>query len=166
MLEADHTRSVRVQAPIAMVWDELSSLDRLMKQIPEVAHFRLEGDGRSAQISTGLTWGPLKWKLATATLEGSDPPRHLEWRSLAPALRLDFEGSFDLAPTAAGDATVLTYHGVIRCRHKLVGRLRGALATALEGHVNDLADRLATLAAQHAEAQARLGMPPGPVAGQ
>ncbi|HVW32314.1 MAG TPA: hypothetical protein VHL53_07230, partial [Acidimicrobiia bacterium] len=49
-----------------------------------------------------------------------------------------------------------------QCRHKLIGRLRGALGAYLEGHVNGLTDRLAAQAAQHAEAEARLSGPPAP----
>ena len=160
MLEADHTRSVRVQAPIHMVWDELQPLERLMRQIPEVAYFQVESDGRTAQVSTRLGWGPLNWRFASVTLEESDPPRHLEWRSSSPALRLDFQGVFELSPAARVDETDLTYRAFLRCQHRFVGRLRGALASFLEGHVNGLADRVAALAVQHADAQRRLASPP------
>lgn len=159
MIEADHTRSVRVQAPPATVWEELSPLERLMRQIPEVANVHLEPDGRTAQISTRLAWGPLNWKIANVMVAESTPPHHLQWRAHAPALRLEFEGTFHLAPAPTRDGTILTYGAVLRCRHKLVGRLRGAMATYLEGHVNNLADRIGALAAQHAEADARLGRP-------
>lgn len=160
MLEADHTRSVRVQAPIAMVWGEIDSLERLMRQVPEVAYFRVESDGRTAHVSTRLGWGPLNWRFASVTLEKADPPHHLEWRSSAAALRLDFQGVFQLSRAPRVDETDLTYRAILRCEHRFVGRLRGALASFLEGHVNGLADRVATLAAQHADAQLRLARPP------
>lgn len=160
MLEAEHTRTVRARASQARVWEELSTLDRLMRQIPEIAYFRLEPDGRTAQVSTRLTWGPIDWRFGTAALVESMPTHHLRWRSHAPSLQLEFEGTFELTPAPAGDETVLSYRGVLRCRHKVIGRLRGALASLLEGHVNRLADRVASLAAQHAEAETRLSRPP------
>lgn len=162
MIEADHTRSVRVAAPIDMVWDELGSLDRLMKQIPEVAYVRLEPDGRTAHITTSLAWGPISWKFANVSLAVSRPPHQLQWCVHASSLQLDFEGTFDLAPAAVRNETLLTYRGSLRCRHRLLSRLRGALASSLEGHVNSLTERLAVLAAQHTEAKARLGLPPDP----
>ena len=159
MLEAEHSRSVRVRAPLPLVWDELGSLDRVMKQVPEVGYFQLEPDGRTAAISAKLAWGPLDWKFGQVSLAESEPPHHLTWTARAPRLQLTFEGTFDLAPAAIPEETLLTYRGVLHCRHKLIGRLNGALGAFVEGHVNGVTDRLAALAAQHAEAEARLSRP-------
>ena len=162
MVEAEHTRTVRVRAPIETVWNELNPLDRLIRNMPEVAAFKLEPDGRSIEFSTRLSWGPIGWKIARASLAEAAPPHRLTWRGEAPSLQADFEGTFELAPAPSGTETVLTYHAVLHCRHKLIGRLRGALSTYLEGHVNSLPDRVAALAVQHAEADERLGRGPDP----
>lgn len=156
MLEAEYSRTVRVRAPLAAVWDELSPLDRLLRQMPEVARLTVRPDGRTVQVSTGLSWGPLDWKLADASVVESVPPHRLQFRARAPRLRLDFDGTFELARAPSGEETVLTYRGALRCRHQLVGRLRGALQSFLEGHVNGLTERLASRAVQHAEADERL----------
>src|SRR5690349_10619430 len=105
MIEAEHARTVRVPAPLATVWNELSPLDRLMRQVPEVAWFKLEPDGRSAQISTNLAWGPIDWKLAQVSVAESEPPHRFQWRGQVRSLRLDFEGTFELSPAPAGDGT-------------------------------------------------------------
>jgi len=160
MVEVDHTRSVRVRAPLELVWNELSPLDRVIRQIPEVAYFKVQPDGRSLELSTRLSWGPLNWKFARATVAEAAAPRLMQWRGHAPSLQLDFEGTFELQPVPNGDDTMLTYRGVLRCRHKLVGRLRGPLASYIEAHVNSLTGRVAELAVQHAEADQRLGRRP------
>lgn len=162
MIEADHARTVRVRAPVATVWDELCTLDRLVKQIPEISSFEPTGDGRTAKVSLRLGWGPISWKFGRASVAETTAMQRMRWQAEVPSLRLDFTGHFELAPGATPQETTLTYRGVVRCRHGFVGRLQFAMASFIEGHVNSLSGRIADLAAQHDEAQRRLSHPPEP----
>jgi hypothetical protein len=162
MFEADHETTVRVRAPITGVWEELCSIDRLLARIPEIAYFKVEPDGQRARISTRLAWGPVRWKVGTAGLLEATPPHRLHWGCRAPSLEVDFEGTFELTRAGTEDETDLFYRGYLRCNHTLIRRLRGALTSVLESHVNRFPPRIATLAAQHAEAEQHLHHRPAP----
>jgi uncharacterized membrane protein len=156
VLEADHETTVRVMAPIEGVWEEIRTIDRLLAFMHRVERFEAQPDGRTARVWSRLAWGPLDWELeGSVALTEAVTPRRLAWSGVIPRLGLTVEGVLELAP-GAHDETVLCYRAALRCDHHLVARLEGVLTAGLEDHVETFTARVATLAAQHAQAKQRL----------
>jgi carbon monoxide dehydrogenase subunit G len=162
VLEVKNDVRVRVVAPVAAVWDELSPLDQLLRHIPEVENFTMEPDGSRGRVCACLSWGPLASRLeGDIEVVEARPPNRLRIAGAFPSLRLQLDGTFDVS-AAINHETVLCYGAIFRCDHRLARRLRGVLTSTVENHVESLTSRLAIRAAQHAQAERRLRFRAGP----
>ncbi len=158
MNEVSYEVMVRTEAPVAAVWDEVSTLDRLLGHVPAISAVELGPDGMTGSFTFVLSrLGHLWRRLETrATLTEVTPPSRLQWRLETPSLEWDFAGTFDLTPAGA-DETTLVYRGTMRFSDRYAGPLQPIHAEVLEEHLDTLANRIAARAARHTLAERTLG---------
>lgn len=153
---AEYHRTTRVGASLAQVWEEMSTLDKLLGYAAEAYTYRVAPDGHRAAVRSAVDAGPLSWPvLVEVEVEDSVPPHRLRFLAEVSTMELTLDAALDL--TAAGGAeTVMRYSAVLVCEHWALRRLRSIVRGALEDHVDGLTDRIATAAARHAAARRNL----------
>ena len=156
-LKADYEITIRVDAPVSAVWEELAQLDLLLARAPEVISVEPHPADRDRAIWHGrMAWGSLQWEVdGDARILERRARRHLLFSSDIPTLDAHYQGIFVLAP-GARDVTVLGYRGSFVCRHRLWRFLRQPLTFVLKDHVETVAMRISRRAAQHARVEARM----------
>jgi hypothetical protein len=158
MKEESYQVTVRTEAPIVAVWDELSTLDRLLGHVPAISSMELGGDGRTGSFRFVLTRLGGVWKRveAEAALTEVTEPRRLRWTLEMPSMEWGFDGTFELSPIGA-DETTLVYRGTMRFSDRYAGPLQPIHAEVLEEHLETLATRIAGRAARRTLAERTLG---------
>ena len=158
MNEVSYEVTVRTEAPVDAVWDEVSTLDRLLGHVPAISSVELGPDGMTGSFTFVLSRLGRLWKrLETrATVTEVTPPGRLQWRLETPSLEWDFAGTFELT-TVATDETTLVYRGTMRFSDRYAGPLQPIHAEVLEEHLDTLANRIAARAARHTLAERTLG---------
>ena len=156
-LEADYELTLRIDAPVRAVWEELRQLDELLTLAPEVVSVEPHPDEPDRAIWHGrMTWGRLRWDVdGDARILERVPRRHMLFSSDIPTLDAHYQGIFVLAP-GGGDVTVLGYRGSFVCRHRYHRFMRQPLTFVLKDHVESVALRINRRAAQHARFEARM----------
>lgn len=156
-LKADYEITIRVDAPLSAVWDELSQLDLLLARAPEVVSVEPHPADPDLAVWHGrMAWGRLRWEVdGDAHILERRPRQHLLFASDIPTLDAHYQGIFVLAP-GARDVTVLGYRGSFVCRHRLRRILRQPLTFVLKDHVETVVARIARRAAQRASFEASM----------
>ncbi|WP_250285516.1 MULTISPECIES: SRPBCC family protein [unclassified Frankia] len=159
-----HETTVRVHAPIGEVWTELERLDDILRRSPEISGpIQVDEDG-AHRIKVRLSWGPLSRLVdATAHIDSAIPPHQLTWSIRVPSLDVLSTQVFDLT-SVAEDETSLRYVAEVDCGHRYPSKLRRVLPDHVEEHVESMASRIGTLAAQHWQSKQRLLFRSGPAA--
>lgn len=158
MNEVSYEVTVRTEAPIAAVWDELRTLDRLLGHLPGISSVDLEPDGTTGSFTFVLSRLGRVWKQveAQAAVTEAAEPRRLRWTMDIPAMEWEFDGTFELTPVGAGE-TALVYRGTMAFSDRYAGPLQPIQPDVLEEHLETLAARIAGRAARHALAERTLG---------
>jgi carbon monoxide dehydrogenase subunit G len=158
MNEVSYEVMVRTEAPVEAVWDEVSTLDRLLGHVPAISSVELGPDGMTGSFTFVLSRLGRLWKrLETrATVTEVTPPSRLQWRLETPSLEWDFAGTYELTPVGT-DETTLVYRGTMRFSDRYAGPLQPIHAEVLEEHLDTLANRIAARAARHTLAERTLG---------
>ena len=158
MNEVSYEVAVRTAAPVALVWEELSTLDRLLGQLPGISSVVFGADGTTGSFTFFLSRLGRVWKKveASATVIEVGEPRLLRWRIETPTLEFEFDGSFELIPVGARETTVV-YRGTMRVSDRYSGPLDPFQADVLEEHLETVASRVAGRAARRAQAEQALG---------
>ncbi|MCU0313874.1 MAG: hypothetical protein MUC84_07430 [Solirubrobacteraceae bacterium] len=158
-LKADYEITLRIDAPLVAVWEELGTLDRLLARAPEVVSVEPHPDDPDRALWHGrMVWGRLRWQVdGEAHVLECKAPEHLLFSSAIPTLDAHYQGIFVLAP-GASDVTVLGYRGSFVCRHRLHRVLRQPLTFVLKDHVETVASRIGRRAAQHARFEASMAL--------
>jgi carbon monoxide dehydrogenase subunit G len=156
--ELNDAVTVRTPAPVAAVWEELSTLDRLLGHLPGIASVVLGGDGTTGSFTFFLSRLGRVWKRveASASLIEVAGPRLLRWRVETPSLEFEFDGTFELEPVGSHE-TAVTYRGTMRFSDRYAGPLDPLGADVLEEHLEVVAGRIAGRAARHVAAEQALG---------
>lgn len=159
VLSADYEVTLRVDAPVAAVWEQLAALDELLALSPEVVFVDPHPDDPDRAVWHGrLLWGPMHWQIeGDARILERERRRHLLLASDIPTLDAHLQGIFVLAP-GASDVTVLGYRASFICRHRLRRMLRQPLTFALKDHVESVAARIGRRASQHANFEASMAL--------
>jgi hypothetical protein len=149
-LRGRYERTVRIDAPVAAVWNEIATLDQLLARAPEVVAVVPHADPRRATFRARLVWGRfLAWNVdAEAKILEAVPRTHLLYTSDFPKLRAHYQGIFALAP-GASDVTIFGYRGSFVCRHHFARLMTWALSLVMKDHVDTVTSSVARLAAQH-----------------
>jgi carbon monoxide dehydrogenase subunit G len=158
MNEVSYEVTVRIEAPVDTVWDEVSTLDRLLGHVPAISSVQLGADGMTGSFTFVLSRLGRLWKrLETrAVVTEVTPPRSLQWRLETPSLEWEFVGTFELSPVGT-DETTLVYRGTMRFSDRSAGPLHPIETDVLEEHLDTLANRIAGRAARHTLAERTLG---------
>jgi carbon monoxide dehydrogenase subunit G len=158
MNEVSYEVTMRTDAPVAAVWDELCTLDRILRHLPGISTVELGTDGTTASFTFVLSRLGRVWKRleAHAAVTELVAPRCLRWRIETPSLEWDFDGIFDLVPVGTA-ATTLAYRGTMCFSDRYTGPLQPIHADVLEEHLETLASRIASRAARHILAERTLG---------
>lgn len=158
-LKADYEITLRIDAPVRAVWEELAQLDQLLARAPEVVSVEPHPADPDRAIWHGrMVWGRLRWQVdGDAHILERRERRHMLFSSDIPTLDAHYQGIFVLAP-GARDATVLGYRGSFVCRHRLQRFLRQPLTFVLKDHVETVATRIARRAATHARFEASMAL--------
>lgn len=157
MNEVSYEVTVRTEAPVAAVWDELSALDRLLGHMPAISSVELGADGTTGSFTFVLSrLGRLWQRVETRAIVTEVTPQRLQWTLQIPSLEWEFRGSFELSPVGA-DETTLVYRGTMRFSEASTGPLHRIHAEILEEHVETLANRIAGRAARRTLAERTLG---------
>lgn len=158
MNELTYEVTVRTGAPLAGVWDELCTLDRLLGHVPAISSVELNADGSRGAFTFVLSRLGRLWKRleTTAAVTEVTPPRQLRWRIETPSLEWEFEGTFELSPAGA-EETTLVYRGTTRFSDRYAGPLQAIHAEVLEEHLETVANRIAGRAARRTLAERTLG---------
>jgi carbon monoxide dehydrogenase subunit G len=155
-LRAEYEVTIRVDAPVSAVWEEIETLDRLLARAPEVVSVDPHAEPDRALWHGRMVWGRLQWTVeGDARVLERKRNRHLLFSSEIPTLDAHFQGIFVLAP-GASDVTVLGYRGSFVCRHRLHRLMKQPLTFVLKDHVETVATRVGRRAAQHARFEASM----------
>jgi carbon monoxide dehydrogenase subunit G len=134
-VELQIERRERVMAPLALVWDELNSLDQILAKTLHVTRYELLSRDR-ARGSTTLTWGPVKKTLdLDVALLGIVAERQIRYAIEARRVESRFEASIDLILLGLNE-TKLDYHATLEVRHRLAVRMRHPLGEMTEESVD------------------------------
>jgi carbon monoxide dehydrogenase subunit G len=154
-VEIAFERSVRVLAPVELVWAEMNSVESILSKSPQVVDYSILGE-RDARIRSKLTWGPLKYQVeGTMTVRQLTQNQLLEYAILLPELGLTYLAGMRIAPGGAHDTT-LDYVAHLDLNHRLAAKLRGLFAELIEEHIHGLVGRVKTRAEQRRLADERL----------
>ena len=158
-LTADYEITLRVDAPVSAVWEEISTLDQLLARAPEVLSVEPHPREPDRAIWQGrMVWGRLRWNVdGDARILERKAGKHLLFSSEIPTLDARYQGIFVLAP-GAKDVTVLGYRGSFVCRHRLHRFMKPALTFVLKDHVETVATRVAHRAAKHSRFEASMAL--------
>lgn len=158
-LTADYEITLRVDAPVSAVWEEVSTLDQLLERAPEVISVEPHPDEPNRAIWKGrMVWGRMQWNVdGDARILEREEGRHLLFSSQIPTLDAHYQGIFVLAP-GARDVTVLGYRGSFVCRHRFHRFMKPALTFVLKDHVETVASRVARRATQHSRFEASMAL--------
>lgn len=158
MNEVSYEVTVRTEAPVAAVWDELSALDRLLGHMPAISSVELGADARTGSFTFVLSRFGRVWQRVETRAVVTDvvPPRRLQWTLQIPSLQWEFVGNFELSPVGS-DETTLVYRGTMRFSDLSTGPLHPIHVEVLEEHLDTLASRIAGRAARHTLAERTLG---------
>lgn len=158
-LTAEYEITLRVDAPVSAVWEEISTLDQLLARAPEVVSVEPHPREPDRAIWQGrMVWGRLQWNVdGDARILERKAGEHLLFSSEIPTLDAHYQGIFVLAP-GAKDVTVLGYRGSFVCRHRLHRLMKPALTFVLEDHVETVATRVARRAAKHSQFEASMAL--------
>jgi len=158
MNEVSYEVTVRTEAPVAAVWDELSTLHRLLGHVPGISAVQPDADGMTGSFTFVLSRLGRVWKRleTTAVVTEVTPPARLQWRLDTPSLEWEFAGTFELSPVGS-DETTLVYRGTMRFSDRYAGPLQPIHAEVLEEHLDTLVNRIAGRAARHTLAARTLG---------
>ncbi len=156
--EVSYEVTVRTEAPVAAVWDELSALDRLLGHMPAISSVELGADGTTGSFTFVLSRLGRVWQRVEtrAVVIEVTPPQRLQWTLQIPSLEWDFVGTFELSPVGA-DETTLVYRGTMRFSEVSTGPLHRIHAEVLEEHLETLANRIAGRACRRTMAERTLG---------
>jgi len=158
MNEVSYGVTMRTAAPVAVVWEELSTLDRLLGHLPGISSVVLGADGTTGSFTFFLSRLGRVWKrveASAALIEGGEP-RLLRWKVETPSMEFQFDGTFELTPVGA-DETTLVYQGTMRFSDRYAGPLDPLHADVLEEHLETVAGRIAGRAARRIRAEQALG---------
>ena len=105
MNEVSYEITVRSEARFAAVWDEVSTLDRLLGHVPGIASVELGPTAPTGSFTFVLSRLGRMWKRlqTTAVVTGVTPPTRLQWRLDTPSLEWEFVGTFELSPAGTDD---------------------------------------------------------------
>lgn len=158
MHEVSYEVTVRIEASLAAVWDELCTLDRILGHVPAISSVELGADGMTGSFIFVLSRLGRVWKRleTSAVVIEVTPPRHLQWTLQTPSLEWEFVGTFELAPVGT-DETTLVYRGTMRFSDRYAGPFQPIHAEVLEEHLATVANRIAGRAARHTLAERTLG---------
>ena len=157
MNELSYEVTVRTEAPLGAVWDELCTLDRLLGHVPAISSVELDADGLTGSFTFVLSRLGRVWKvLETKAVVTEATPTSLQWTLQTPSVEWEFVGTFELEPVGT-DETTLTYRGTMRFSDRYAGPLQPIHAVVLEKHLDTLASRIAGRAARHTLAERTLG---------
>ena len=158
MNEVSYEVTVRTEAPVAAVWDELSALDRLLGHMPAISSMHLDADEMTGSFTFALSRLGRVWQRVEtrAVVTKVSPPRRLRWMLQIPSLEWEFVGTFELSPVGA-DETTLVYRGMLLFSDRSTGPLQPVHREVLEEHLETLANRIAGRAARHTLAERTLG---------
>jgi carbon monoxide dehydrogenase subunit G len=158
MNEVSYEVTVRTEAPVAAVWDELSTLDRLLGHMPAISSVELGPDGMTGSFTFALSRLGRVWQRVEtrAVVTEVTPPRRLQWTLQIPSLEWEFAGTFKLSPVGS-DETTVAYRGTMRFSDRSTGPLHPIHGEVLEEHLATLANRIAGRAARHTLAERTLG---------
>jgi hypothetical protein len=162
-LERHYERTLRIDAPLSCVWQEIATLRELLACVPEVEEYELEPSGRQAHWRGHITLGGRVRRVVRGRAEILDaaPRKHMAYTIEVPVLAAKFLGIFALASGGEG-VTVLGYRGSLVCHHRFAAALTHVLIPVMEDHVESVTARIGRLAAQHVafDAQMRLRQAP------
>jgi carbon monoxide dehydrogenase subunit G len=155
-MELEIERHERVNAPLALVWEEIDSLDRILAKTPQINDYEIVPGGRTARGRAKLAWGPVKWAVdLEVTVTGIVPLREVSFTIDAPSLEI--RATMDLAVGSMGEMeTRLDYRGFIEVHHRMASRMRGLFNEVLEDQAHSLLHRAKVKAEQRRLAQERL----------
>jgi len=158
MNEVSYEVTVRTEAPVDAVWDEVSTLDRVLGHVPAISSVEFGADGMTGSFTfvlsrLGRVWNRFE---TIAIVTEVTPPGRLQWRLDTPSLEWEFVGTFELSPIGT-DETTLVYRGTMRFSDRYAGPLQPIHAEVLEEHLDTLANRIASRAARHTVAERVLG---------
>ena len=160
-LKRDYETTLRIDAPIEAVWDQIETLDRIMRHAPEVDSFELEPGGQRAQWRGRLIAGPFRRDAGgSAELVERVERRSIAYTTTIPVIDTRYSGIFVLASGGEG-VTVMGYRGSFVCRHLLASVMRQPLTAVLEDHVLSVPARVAQLAEQHAAFERKMRLRAG-----
>jgi carbon monoxide dehydrogenase subunit G len=135
-------RSERMLAPIPFVWEEVSSLDRVLAQSVHVTNYEATVNGDRARGSTMHSRGPVKKTLILeATLLGVVEERQIRYAIEGCSVGTRFEANIDLIPLGATE-TKLNCQGALEVGHRLASHLSHVLDDMTEEYVTVLIDRV------------------------
>lgn len=157
--ECAYERTVRVESPVDDLYEEIDSVHRLARFIPQLAS-DVEGTSDTTGDCRGvLAIGPLSYEVDGQLLvEPVSPMHNLEVALRAPALRLELDGVLALSP-GANNETTLHYSATLRSTHPVLRRMPKALSGVLEEHVDTTTDLIAVRGRQYTQARRALTEP-------
>jgi carbon monoxide dehydrogenase subunit G len=148
-LERQYDTTLRIEAPLDAVWEEIRTIDRILKRAPEVDEFELEPDGRATWRGRFVSGRFHRDVIGRAEIVDLAEGRNVTYTTTIPTLEARFNGIFALAP-GGEDVTVMGYRGAFVCRHRFAWLMRQPLTAILEDHVLSVPARVGQLAHQHA----------------
>jgi len=155
-MELEVQRHERILAPIALVWDEMDSLEQILAKSPQISQFDVVPGGQRAKGSTKLAWGPLKWNVdVEVEVTGLVPLQKISFAIDGPSLEVHYEATVDISSIGEGE-TKLDYRGHLDVRHRMASRMRGLFNEIAEDQAHSMVHRVKVKAEQRRLAQERL----------
>ncbi len=147
--------TVRVRAPLSVVWQEIETIDRILAHTEMVVQSVVDDRRVSAEIRARLRWGPFGWTLnGTATVTEAVAPERLVFTVDIPTMGMRQTGTFELTELSAEETTL---------RHTsefVLGRLgrsvKSVVDDEIETYVRVIVDGIAGRAARAWLAEQRL----------
>ncbi|MGQ0466560.1 MAG: SRPBCC family protein [Sporichthyaceae bacterium] len=154
---ATFQREARIRAPLHIVWQEVGSLNAILKRTPKSLTHEIAESGRSADLQGDLRWGPIRHKLAAKVgLLKLTPGQQISYRIVAPSLGSQYDAEVTVHQAGTGE-TQLEYRAELDLGSWTAQRLRGMINELLEEHINELTEQVKARAERRHRADESLG---------